>query len=94
MSVRQYLFTVWFIIMAAMLAVIAAAWEPGLAPGWEWRLLFGLPIVTGGISASLRRFAERTPIEARRSFWSYQHSNWILAIIGAGLVWATASVML
>ena len=92
MSVGRYLFTVWILIMAAMLAVIVVIGEP-LALDWGL-FLVGFPIITGGMAASIRRFAERTPPEARNSFWAYRQSNWILVAFGAALVWATASVML
>jgi hypothetical protein len=93
-SLRRYLITVWFIIMVALLLVVAAAWEPGLAPGWETRLAIGLPVVAGGIAASLRRAANRTPPEARTSFWAYRDSNWVLALFGAALVVAGIGVMI
>jgi hypothetical protein len=80
--------------MAALLAVVAIAWEPGLAVGWEWRLGLGLPIASGGIAATLGRYAGETPPERRTSFWAYRKSNWMLAAFLAALVWATASVML
>ena len=94
MSLRRYLLTVWFIIVVALLLVIAVAWEPGLAAGWETRLLIGLPVVAGGIAASLRRRANRTPLEARTSFWAYRDSNWVLALFGAALAVASISVMI
>lgn len=79
--------------MAAMLAVVAIAWETPV-PGWEWRLAVSFPIVSGGIAVSLGRFADQTPPDRRVDFWSYRKPNWMLALILAAMVWALASVML
>ena len=94
MSIRRYLVTVWIMVMAAILAVFAIAFDSSIASGWIWRVIVGVPITSALVALQLRRFAERTPPEARVNFWAYRSSNWMLAAIGAAMVWATLTVMI
>lgn len=94
MTVMRYLLIVFGIVCAGLILLIIAAWEPELwGPGWQGRMLFGIPLLAAYIAFTLRRFAAQVPEEERVSFRSYRTSNMLLAALGAimlfSYVWAT-----
>ena len=95
MSLRRYLLAVLAVNLAGWTLLVASAWEPALwAPGWQLRMLIGVPTAAGLLTLGMGWSASKTPILRRTGFLAYREANYRLAFIWTVIALIVACVRL